>query len=156
MPVTRLPQRAQGTSGHPLGDSIAELLGGRGAAQVPGADLVFDDDLLDGFADAGSGFDLSQVISIIAEASICAAGLAIPFPAISARCRGRSKIEAWVPMLAPGARPSPPTSPDTSSLRMSPNMLVVTITSNCSSEDQLHGAVVHDHVVGLDRPSYSF
>src|SRR6266550_2343794 len=71
--------------------------------------------------------------SIIAAASICAEGFAIPFPAMSGAepCTG-SKMAAWVPMLAPGASPRPPTNPAASSERMSPNRLVVTMTSNCS------------------------
>ena len=71
--------------------------------------------------------------SRIAPASICAAGFAIPFPAMSGAlpCTG-SKIAAAGPMFAPGVTPSPPTRPEISSLRMSPNRLVVTITSNCS------------------------
>ncbi|MCY1313195.1 hypothetical protein D9M70_636950 [compost metagenome] len=43
-----------------------------------------------------------------------------------------SKIAASVPMLAPGARPRPPTRPAHRSEMMSPNRLVVTMMSNCS------------------------
>ena len=70
--------------------------------------------------------------SIIAADSISAAGFAIPCPAMSGAvpCTA-SKIAARDPMLAPGARPRPPTRPAISSDRMSPNMLVVTMTSNC-------------------------
>ena len=71
--------------------------------------------------------------SIIAAASIWADGLAIPCPAMSgAEPCTASKIAAWAPMLAPGARPKPPTRPEASSDRMSPNRFVVTMTSNCS------------------------
>src|SRR5918994_6439170 len=42
-PMTRRPQLAQGTSGSPPRDSIAELLGGRRPAEIAGPDLVPDD-----------------------------------------------------------------------------------------------------------------
>ncbi len=43
-----------------------------------------------------------------------------------------SKIDTSVPTLADGAKPSPPTNADDRSLRMSPFILVVTMTSYCS------------------------
>src|SRR5690606_11770805 len=49
-PAVKVPQRAQGTSANPVGNRIAELAGGRGAAQVPGADSVVHD----GGADRGA------------------------------------------------------------------------------------------------------
>src|SRR3989442_1191901 len=71
--------------------------------------------------------------SIIAAASSWAEGFAIPCPAMSgAEPCTASKIAACSPIFAPGASPSPPTSPDASSERMSTNRLVVTITSNCA------------------------
>src|SRR5687767_4295131 len=42
-PMTRRSQLAQGTSGSPPRDSIAELLGGRGPAEIAGPDLVPND-----------------------------------------------------------------------------------------------------------------
>ena len=60
-------------------------------------------------------------------------------------------------MFAPGASPSPPTSPETSSLRMSPNMLVVTMTSNCSGRMTSCMAVLSTIMsLASTRPSYSF
>ena len=71
--------------------------------------------------------------SICAAASSSAQGLALPWPAMSGAvpCTA-SKIAASAPMFAPGARPNPPTSPAHRSDRMSPNRLVVTMTSNFS------------------------
>ncbi len=43
-----------------------------------------------------------------------------------------SKMATSLPMLAEGAKPSPPISAELRSLMMSPFMLVVTMTSNCS------------------------
>ena len=79
-------------------------------------------------------------------------GLAMPLPAMSgAEPCTASKIAASVPMLAPGARPRPPTRPAHRSEMMSPNRLVVTMMSNCSGlHHQLHAAVVDDHLVALD------
>jgi hypothetical protein len=51
--------------------------------------------------------------------------------------------------LALGSMPMEPVSMEASSLRMSPNMLPVTITSKPWALDQLHGGVVHVHVLQL-------
>ena len=40
-------------------------------------------------------------------------------------------IACFSPMQSPGASPRPPTRPAPMSVRMSPNWLVVTTTSNC-------------------------
>ena len=56
----------------------------------------------------------------------------MPLPAMSgAEPCTASKMAASTPMFAPGAIPSPPTSPAISSERMSPKRFVVTIVSNC-------------------------
>src|SRR5690606_32157751 len=60
--------------------------------------------------------------SICPAASSSAQGLAMPLPAMSgAEPCTASKIAASVPMLAPGARPRPPTRPAQRSEMMSPN-----------------------------------
>src|SRR5215831_201805 len=66
-------------------------------------------------------------------ARMSADGFAIPLPAMSGAvpCTA-SKIAPLAPMLAPGVRPSPPTSPEISSDRISPKRFVVQITSNRS------------------------
>src|SRR5690606_1876472 len=64
--------------------------------------------------------------SIWPTPSSSAQGLATPLPAMSgAEPWTASKIAASVPMLAPGARPRPPTRPAHRSEMMSPNRLVV-------------------------------
>ena len=151
-PATRRSHLAQGTSGNPPGNRTPELLRGGGAAEVAGADVVPHDRVARwrrGRAGPGRARPGDRASS--RRRASGPTGLAMPLPAMSGAlpCTA-SKIAAVVPMLAPGARPSPPTSPETSSLRMSPNMLVVTITSNCSGRmHQLHGGVVDDHVVRL-------
>ena len=64
-----------------------------------------------------------------------------------------SKIAASLPMFALGAKPSPPISALERSDRMSPFMLVVTITSNCSGRftswcAQLSTITCHDSISG--------
>jgi hypothetical protein len=71
--------------------------------------------------------------SIIAALKTSAVGFALFLPAMSgAEPWTASKIATSLPMFADGANPRPPVSPEVRSLRMSPFMLVVTITSNCS------------------------
>lgn len=93
----------------------------------------------------------------MAPARTSADGLAIPFPAMSGAlpCTA-SKMAAPVPMLPPGASPRPPTSPAARSLRMSPNMLVVTITSNCSGRSTIcMAALSMMRSLNSTRPAYS-
>ena len=64
-----------------------------------------------------------------------------------------SKIAISLPMLALGANPRPPTSALDRSLRMSPFMFVVTITSYCSGLftswcAQLSTITCHDSISG--------
>ncbi len=69
----------------------------------------------------------------IAALRMRAVGFALFFPAMSgAEPCTASKIATSFPMFADGAKPSPPVRPDVRSLRMSPFMFVVTMTSNCS------------------------
>ena len=85
-------------------------------------------------------------------ASMSAPGLAMPLPAMSGAvpCTA-SKIAAVAPMFAPGASPSPPTSPEMRSERMSPNRFVVTMTSKRSGlQHELHRHRVDDALLELD------
>ena len=87
-----------------------------------------------------------------AESSI-PTGLAIPRPAMSGAepWTGSKRPGPVSERLADGARPMPPVSDAARSLRMSPNMFSVTITSNWSvREHQLHRRVVDEHVLELD------
>ena len=61
-------------------------------------------------------------------------GFAVPFPAMSGAepCTGSYKNGRPSPILADGKSPSEPATAPASSLRMSPNMFSVTITSNCA------------------------
>src|SRR5919198_924598 len=59
---TCLPHLAQGTSGHPLGDSIAELLRGGVPAEVAGPDIVLHDHLRDGVANPLRPVELADVV----------------------------------------------------------------------------------------------
>ena len=63
-----------------------------------------------------------------------AVGLAIPRPAMSGAepCAGSKIPGPESARLADGASPRPPVTAAARSLRMSPNMFSVTITSNCS------------------------
>ena len=71
--------------------------------------------------------------SIMTEESSSAVGFARFFPAIcGAEPCTASNIATPSPRLAEGATPSPPTRPAARSERMSPFMLVITTTSNCS------------------------
>ena len=71
--------------------------------------------------------------SIITPDSIIAIGLTLFMPAyLGALPWVGSKSAAWLPMLAPGATPRPPTRPAPRSLRMSPYRLGSTITSYSS------------------------
>ena len=90
--------------------------------------------------------------SISAPDRIRAVGLALFWPAYlgAEPCTG-SKTAAVSPMLAPGATPSPPTSPAARSLTMSPyrfgqHQHVVQLRLL----DQLHAHVVDDAVLELD------
>ncbi|MNX76593.1 hypothetical protein D3C86_1081060 [compost metagenome] len=66
-----------------------------------------------------------------AAANNNAHGFAMFLPAMSgAEPWTASKMAASAPMLEPGAKPNPPTRPAHKSERMSPNRLVVTMTSN--------------------------
>ncbi len=80
-----------------------------------------------------AAFPSPRCRSIIAALRMMAVGLAMFFPAMSgAEPCTASKIATSLPMFADGAKPRPPVRPDVRSLRMSPFMLLVTITSNCS------------------------
>ena len=70
--------------------------------------------------------------SISATVRMVASGLALSCPAMSGAlpCTG-SYMPTLPPRLADGSMPMEPVSMAASSLRMSPNMLVVTMTSNC-------------------------
>lgn len=59
-------------------------------------------------------------------------------------------------MFAPGVRPSPPTSPEVRSERMSPKRFVVTITSNFSG--RITSSIAHASTILSSlatRPAYS-
>ncbi len=90
--------------------------------------------------------------SICAAPSSSAHGLALPCPAMSgAEPCTASKIATSVPMLAPGARPRPPTRPAHRSEMMSPNRLVVDDDVELfRTHHQLHAGVVDDHLLELD------
>src|SRR5690606_4371970 len=71
--------------------------------------------------------------SIIDTERMVASGLAIPCPAISGAEPGQGSYMPWLlaSSEADGSMPMEPVSMEASSERMSPNMLSVTITSNC-------------------------
>ena len=90
--------------------------------------------------------------SIAAERKV-ASGLAMPWPAMSGAepWTGSNTPGPSSPRLAEGSIPSEPVSIAASSLRMSPNMFSVTITSKRAGiRDQLHRGVVDQQVVELD------
>ena len=74
-----------------------------------------------------------KYLSIITADNIIAIGFAIPLPAISGAdpCTGSNKAPSF-PIFAEGINPSPPTRPAPSSDKISPNKLVVTMTSKLS------------------------
>ena len=91
--------------------------------------------------------------SIIATEPNMASGLALPVPAMSGAepCTGSNRPGPPAPSEALGSIPIEPVSMAASSLRMSPNMFSVRITSNCAGlRHQLHRRVVHQQVLELD------
>ena len=77
----------------------------------------------------------------------------MPLPAMSGAVpwMGSYRPLLFASSEAEGSMPIEPVSIDASSDRMSPNMLPVTITSNCFGRlDQLHRGVVDVHVRQLD------
>ena len=129
----------------------------RGAAEVAGADAVPHDRSGDGVADALGAVQLADVVEHHGGREHLGRRVGHALP----RDVGRAAVHRLEDGrlgadVGAGARPSPPTRPETSSLRMSPNMLVVTITSNCSGRMTSCMAVLST-IMSLDstRPSYS-
>jgi len=58
-----------------------------------------------------------------------------------------SNSGAVEPKLADGIRPMEPTRAAAASLKMSPNMLEVSITSTGKAQSQLHRRIVHVHML---------
>ena len=127
------PSVISGTDGEPIGN-IENLSGSVFAIHTDGTrvelkegDSVFQGDIIESTSSRSN-----EYLNIIPTDKIVAKGLANPFPAISGALPWiGSYIPVSPPTLAEGNIPIDPVSMDASSLRISPNILVVTITSNC-------------------------
>ena len=144
-------ERGDHGSGH-LGRADLPFAGGPGE-QVSGAEAA-GERAFDGGLDPSAAAPSSRPWrSIIATERKVASGLAASWPAMSGAdpCTGSNTPGPSSPRLAEGSIPSEPVIIADSSLRMSPNMFSVTITSKCGGVgDELHRGVVDEQVVEGD------
>ena len=126
-------------------------------AEIGRPQCLFGQDLLDrGMTMPWPASVAPRCSSIIAAAQIWPTGLAIPFPAMSGRSRGRARnSDGYLPsglMLPDGAIPIVPVQAGPRSERMSPKRFEATTTSNQSGmQHELGGQnvdviLVHLHI----------
>ena len=124
----RGPQATRRATARP--NSSVEAVPPRSRVRIPSRTMVS----IDGPPDPLGPVQLAQVVEHHRGGEHLGGGIG---DALARRCparcrapprRSRPWCRCWRPARAPARRPGP----ETSSLRMSPNMLVVTMTSNCS------------------------
>src|SRR4030095_3559028 len=141
MPRRLLRRGLSQLSLHGRGDGVSHFCGACLPTEVAGQVLAPGDHRLDRRLDTIGGGARLRLVALSAEPG--QQHLAPPYSGGGGGgvgCRDvRRRAEPWVacafacrsPTHSPGAKPSPPTRPAPMSVRMSPNWLVVTTTSNC-------------------------